>query len=303
MDERQQNIEVGAGLQESRINQELLDWLNKWGSWILTGVLIIVLAYLGYIKYGEYQASRRDKAFASYMETRGTAGAAGVLSGSPDNLITLAEDKAGIGSVSHLARLDAAEIYLGWARLGLKPGSISDTNPEPAEEDVLSAEAEAEMYTTSYDLYKRVATDTASDEAHALFRLKALWGMAAASASLGEFDRATAEYESVQAFAGEIGLPDIVQRADNALASIDDWQTPLTIYSEDDLPPDLRPIDPNDDFPARPVLDDAFQGGGPVRIGPEDSLLDVDAEILPVEPEASEEEGGNPVTSEDPSGQ
>ncbi len=44
MDERQEQVQVGAGLQESRLNTDLINWLNKWGSHILSVVALIVLA-------------------------------------------------------------------------------------------------------------------------------------------------------------------------------------------------------------------------------------------------------------------
>ncbi len=283
MDDRQQNIEVGAGLQESRINQELLDWLNKWGSWILTGVLIVVLAYLGYIKYQEYQANQRDTAFAAYMTARGIISPAGVLNGSPDNLLTLADEKTGIGAVSNLARLDAAEIYLGWARLGLATGAISDANLQPAPADILSAEQEADLFTRAYDLFKRVAADTSANDAQSLLHLKAQWGMAASSVSLDEFDRAAQEYESARAFAETLGMPDLVASAERSISKIENWKTPLAVYPESELPPELRPIDPTAASPARPVLDDAFQSGVPVRIGPDDTLFEAESEVVPAD--------------------
>ncbi|MEM1423311.1 MAG: hypothetical protein AAGH64_04835, partial [Planctomycetota bacterium] len=47
MDDRQQQVKIGAGLEESRINRELIDWLNKWGMRILIVVLLVVAAYQG----------------------------------------------------------------------------------------------------------------------------------------------------------------------------------------------------------------------------------------------------------------
>ena len=47
MDERQQQIKAGAGLEESRINQDLIDFLQKWGSWILMALAVAALAYAG----------------------------------------------------------------------------------------------------------------------------------------------------------------------------------------------------------------------------------------------------------------
>lgn len=290
MDDRQQNIEVGAGLQESRINQELLDWLNKWGSWILTGVLIVVLAYLGYIKYLEYQADRRDKAFDAYMNARGDESPAGVLAGSPDSLIQIANEREGIGSVSHLARLDAANIYLGWARLGLAPGAITELSPEPGADDYLTPEEQNEMYARAYALFQQVANETSARPELGLIRLNALKGMAASSLSLEEFDRAKAEYEQAVEIANAQGLPDLATYITTIIEDLPNYRVPIAVYPEEQLPREIRPVE-EQDIPASGSLDDALRGGGPIRIGP-DGTIQAETEVVPVEPEQEGDEDG-----------
>ncbi len=43
MDERQQQIKSGAGLEESRINEDFKDFLEKWGFWLLLAVGVLWL--------------------------------------------------------------------------------------------------------------------------------------------------------------------------------------------------------------------------------------------------------------------
>ncbi|HVZ93431.1 MAG TPA: tetratricopeptide repeat protein, partial [Phycisphaerales bacterium] len=102
MEDRQKQIQVGAGLQESRLNADLIQFLQKYGTPILMVVLVIVLGYVGWSKYNRWQAERRDEAFAAYQAARGGVGADGTLAGSPDNLLKVAEERRGRGAVWEL---------------------------------------------------------------------------------------------------------------------------------------------------------------------------------------------------------
>lgn len=233
MDERHEQIQVGAGLQESRLNVELIGWLEKWGSWILTAVLIVVAAYVGWAKYSEYQVLKRDEAFEQYSAARGTAGPDGVLTGSPDNLLRVAAENAGRQAVPHLATLDAAEIFLACSRRGIRPGAdVSNLKPE----DELSAEEASRMLARSRDLFEQVRSRTSGDKTLAPFMLRAMWGVAVASLSAGDRDRARSLLKEIEATAERLGHSQQAEMARDRLARLDALAGPVALPRDADLP-------------------------------------------------------------------
>ena len=65
MDERQTQIRQGAGLEESRINTEFLDFLNKWSSPVLIVIGLIGLGWFGLNYLERSKQSRMNNAFAA----------------------------------------------------------------------------------------------------------------------------------------------------------------------------------------------------------------------------------------------
>jgi hypothetical protein len=233
MDERQQQIQVGAGLQESRLNTELIAFLEKWGTWILTVILVLVAGYVGLNKWREYQAARLDDAFEQYAAARGKPAADGVLDGSPDNLLKVAAEHASRGAVPHLARLDAAEILLASARRGLKPGSDLAA-PKP--EDVLAPDAANDLITRAAELFSQVRASVGSDPAASVLALRSRWGLAATALSTGDLEAARTHYTEIGSLARTAGLTEQADLAQRRLTTLDAYATPATLYSDKDLP-------------------------------------------------------------------
>ena len=132
MDERQAQIKEGAGLEESRVNQEFLDFLNRWSFPVL---LIIAIVSGGYFVYNQWQARKiaaRDQAFAE-LGNMESSNAPSVFS-----LTTIADEYEGVGHVSELALLQAASIHLNAVRTGLDPADPDASNPESllSDEDI-----------------------------------------------------------------------------------------------------------------------------------------------------------------------
>lgn len=233
MDDRQQQIQVGAGLQESRLNTDLIAFLEKWGTWILTAVLVVVAGYVGYAKWKEYHKAQHDDAFEQYASARGTMGVDGVLTGSPDNLLKIASDHGTRGAIAHLARLDAAEIKLGAVRRGLRAGTDLAV-PKP--EDALPPGEAAELTKQAGDLFTQVKNESASDPALALVTLRAHWGLAAVAVTSGDGEGARRIYGEIEQLAEKSGFPEQAEQAKKRLAGLDALATPPVLLSDKDLP-------------------------------------------------------------------
>ena len=159
MDERQAQIKEGAGLEESRVNQEFLDFLNRWSFPVL---LIIAIVSGGYFVYNQWQARKiaaRDQAFAE-LGNMESSNAPSVFS-----LTTIADEYEGVGHVSELALLQAASIHLNAVRTGLDPADPDASNPE----SLLSDEDIAFHLDQARSLYNQVLDRVSGSPELALF--------------------------------------------------------------------------------------------------------------------------------------
>jgi len=252
MDERHEQVQVGAGLQESRLNTDLINWLNKWGTHILTVVCVIVLGYVGLQRLEQHRLKQRDAAFSEYEAARGAPGLDGIQTGSPDNLLLVAEQHDGQGSVWELATLDAAEIWLGSAARGLRPGTnVSSVT----DEDVLSDEQINSFLAKAGSEFNAVLGRVAGEEDKAPFELRALRGLAAVAMSQGNRDEARGFFERLAERAGT-NYARIAKIAELSLAQMDEIPESIVLIAEADLPrsatapvvldpttPTLTPID------------------------------------------------------------
>lgn len=230
LDERQQKITEGAGLEQSRLNVEFIDWLRRWSTPVLAVIAVAVFAYVG---YGRWQQSRKagiDRAFSQYDAIVGS------MNPSPDSLKALAEEFAGSRAVPHMARLKAADIYLRAARRGLKPGVELNADGSPkSPDDLLSDEARGRTLAEAQRLYQQVFDATAGDKAEAQLAIGAAFGLAAVAECRGDDSAASAAYKQVvnlATAAGFAGQADIARERAEGLATL---QMP-TLYAAGELP-------------------------------------------------------------------
>src|SRR5690606_15713326 len=64
MDDRQRQIKEGAGLEESRINKDFLDWLLKWGPVLVLVAAGIILAMRGVQFLEDRRVARVNEGFS-----------------------------------------------------------------------------------------------------------------------------------------------------------------------------------------------------------------------------------------------
>lgn len=239
MDDRQQQdqVQVGAGLHESRLNTDLINFLERWGTHILAVVAVLVLGYVGWQRYGIWQDNLKDKAFSAYEAARGTTGNDGVLTGNPENLLLVADDHEGRASIWELAKLDAADIWLGSAVRGLTPGT--DLN-NITEQDWLTDEKIDEYLNKAQTNYADVLARVEGKDAKILFELRALDGLAAVAESMNMPEEARNYLERLRdRAAGKYDRTATIAQA--TLDSMGEIPSDFAIVPESDLPASATP--------------------------------------------------------------
>jgi hypothetical protein len=241
-DRRDLQIRERAGLEESLINQDFKEVLQRWGGTVITIVAVAALGYLGFKKWNEYKQTQIKDAFAQLNTTLESA------SPSPTSLIGVALDHADVPAVAAVARLHAADAYLNIVRRGIKEGAALNadgTLADPA--DVLSPEDREANLKLAAENYQLVLTYAGSDPAKSLDAIGALYGLAAVAESRGKLDEAKANYELIIALSkpwGEGGHAKLAQERIDSL---------LTLASIPALPEKAMVPTPLNTTPAAPV--------------------------------------------------
>jgi hypothetical protein len=207
MDERQTKIIEGAGLEDSRVNQEFIDLLKKWYQPVMVLVLILAGAYAGVNYLKTWRVQKLDAAFASFNEASSDA--------RPEAMLEVAQRHEGRGTVAALSRITAADLYLSAAQLGVRPGTEGTL-----EEDRLDDSQAAEMLARAGELYAEVYNDTRSADGQELLALGARWGMVAVALSNREFDEASAGLNEIIAIADEQGFDTLARDARELLEQL-----------------------------------------------------------------------------------
>lgn len=190
MDDRQTQIRSGAGLEESRLNEEFIDFLKKWSTPVLWLIVVIGAAWWGLRYLKEQRIAKRDSAFAALNDA---------VSGgnpSPSSLRTIAADYNGVGSVSELSLLQAIDIYLRAAISRVEPGAEIDplTGLPGNEADLLDDDRARSYLSQARDLSRGVIDATAGVEGRELLNHQAWMRLAASQEGLGSVEDAKASY-------------------------------------------------------------------------------------------------------------
>jgi hypothetical protein len=231
MDDRQTKIREGAGLEDSRINREFLDFLNKWSSPVLLTLATGALVWAGLQWLERKQIARVDQAFSEYE--------AAISGGnpSPTSLTSIASTYSDVRSVSELARLNASDIYLRSATTGVRPGAQPDQLTRAFNADDLLSDAEKSSY---LDLAQQEANTvlqaTAGDASKAVFAMQALSRLAAVAESKRDFDGARGYYDRLKALSTEQMYQSIASYADARIQNLDVIQSVEPLPTRADVP-------------------------------------------------------------------
>jgi hypothetical protein len=282
VDERQTKIKEGAGLEESRINQDFLDFLQKWSTPVL---ILIVIVSGGWTAMRLLEQRRVETANNAFNEYEAVATARDPL---PASLRSVADSYEGVRSVSALARLRLGDVHLSAARRGLEPAAPLDSQGNPENEaDVLDEAGREDHLSRAASAYEAVLAETRSKPAKAILAVNALFGLAAVAESRGDMDGARARYEEAATAAkaaGLTGLPEIAQARIDSLGELPErpelpTRAELPVlpgFPAPDAPtPAPTPVvpTPSDDAagPALPDMTLPVEGGGDSGEGGDDA--------------------------------
>ena len=263
MDDRKNEIREGAGLDESRVNQEFIDMLQKWSTPALFVIAAIVLVYAG---WGYLQKRANTKVNEAFDEIAGSVDYA-VTSPSPNTLKAIRAQHGSVAGVVPMTSLREADVYLEAAVKGVAPGAelaLDEDNNQTdsyADEDLLSIAEKSEMLDKAEALYRAVATSPEGGDGWAIHRLSAQFGIAAIAESRGDAAGAKSAYEDAKSIADGAGYSLWSQIADKRLETVDEMVVPVELVSRLSLPKDPEPEvlqmpDAPADEPIGPVLVD-----------------------------------------------
>ncbi len=209
-------------LTESRLNQEFVYWLKERGPTVLLAILIGLVALVG---IDRWRQSRQSAHSGAYYDLESASDAEGFEK--------VAEDHAGVGAVSELARLRAGDIYL------IEVDAGRDMK-EP--DQILDDAAIEERLDKAEEMYQRVLTDTRENTAMRLFAIQAHFGLAVVAEARGEFDQARSHYEDAATLAGDQypTIADHARKREESLATLD---ASMSLPRRADLP-HPSPVDP-----------------------------------------------------------
>lgn len=233
MDDRQTQIRSGAGLEESRLNQEFIDFLKKWSTPVLWLILIIGAAWWGLRYLKEQRIAKVDNAFATYNEA---------LAGgnpSPSSLRTIADTFSGVESVPELALLQTVDIYLRAAISGMEPGAETDpaTGVPVNETDLLDEQSVTSYLSQARDISRGVADSTAGVSGRELINHQAWMRVGAAQEGLGSPEDAKASYERAAQVATSGGFPALAALAESRRDAAGNNESVAALPSEAELVP------------------------------------------------------------------
>jgi hypothetical protein len=250
-------IREGAGLEDSRVNQEFVDFIRKWSTPVLLVAAAIALGYFLYNKRIEAREARVSEAYAQLNQSSATANP------SPDALRRIAEDYNDVPGVRLMATLTAADQYLAAVQRGVRPGTPLDAAGEPENpEDYLSEEDRERFLAEAQGLYQTVWDQTQGSPALSIYTLESLYGLAAVAESRGDIEGARNAYDQASALAEKMGYAEHAQIAKQRLDEAGTIRH-VSLPSKADLPEPPEPEvieDPEIDVEIGPQLP---EGGEP----------------------------------------
>ena len=220
-------------LNESRVNEEFVDWLKKWGNGILLAVLLVALAGVGWQWLERSANDRRDAAWDGLTSAQ-----------LPSSLEEIAVEAEGVDSVSILALMSAADKYL----TSIQSGTRFDR--EAGSEDFkLDAETRTAFLDRADALYGEVITKIGDQYkttfAKKLFVISALFGQAAIAESRGKIDDGKALLARITEIA-EPQYPQLATQAGQRSDSMDILAVKTSFPAQADLPvPPVAEVTPD----------------------------------------------------------
>lgn len=234
MDKRHAQIKEGAGLEESRLNQEFIDFLQKYSTPVLLVLAVIALGFVGLRKYREHKEAELDRGFSELTLATESG------SPSPESLQAIAREFEGDSAVANLAELTAADTRLQALVRGIQPGAETDVDGTLKDPSMVLTPADRDGLLTQIERsYSKVDKELSGVKGRELLRLRAIFGLAALAECRGSADQAKSEYERAKALAKSTGFDYAVALAESRESSIDRVIQSPALLTESDLPKKL----------------------------------------------------------------
>lgn len=238
MDDRLKQIKEGAGLDESRINQEFVDALRKYSTPILVVIAVLAGGYYFYTKRQRDRAVAVDEAMTQFD--------AAFESRSPASLRAVADTAPSYSGAKILALLALGDLHLEAYRTGVPAGTELDFEGKITTEGVefYTAEQRAEQLREAERSYQRAADLVQSDPARRLALLQALGGLAAIDESRGNIDAAKGRYTRMAQIAKDAQLPDLANLLSGMAESADQLKDAPRLFNASELASATAPVVP-----------------------------------------------------------
>lgn len=234
MEQRQRQIIEGAGLDESRLNQDLILALQKWGPYILVGLAVVMGGYVLYNRWEERVESTRDNAFQALEEA--------AIAGRPESLLEVAKDHADQGAVPVLASLDAADAWLSASRSGIPAGVRLDNEGKlPEGKAYLTDDEKKAALAKAESAYQDALSRCNNAFGQVPLACGALFGLASVAEDRAELDKARGFYDQAQKKAEAAGLDAVAAVAKKRIETLDKVKAPARLIAQADMPAAAAP--------------------------------------------------------------
>lgn len=224
-----------SDLNESRVNEDFLDWLKGWGLNILLGLLVALLGVVLWHRYQQGAEESRDAAWVQYAQAMSAPG--------PELLeqVAATPDVADVDAIGLLARTRAAERYMNAVLAGrqLREDLVPEDEPAP-EPAPLDAETRADYLDRADALYADVVAADDGTSAMTIHAWTGLMGRAAAAEARGEMDAARDFYAEAAERAGD-WYPRLADRATRYADSVDRFAEEVRLPTADEAAPATAP--------------------------------------------------------------
>lgn len=232
MDDRQTEIRAGAGLEDSRINKEFIDFLNKWSSPVIMVFAIAALVWAGLRWLDEKKIAKVDSAFGELHAATANGNP------SPATLNALALQYEGVRAVPELAKLTTVDIYLNAYLRGVQPGAQIGFDGQALEEsDKLDEQQRQNYLDQAGALAREVVALTEADEGKVLLAIQALIRSGAVAECNREFDSAKSNYERVISLAEKANIPSLEKFGQMRIDALGTFDGNMELPHKDQLVP------------------------------------------------------------------
>lgn len=207
--ERLSGVHRSEQSSESNVNEEFVDWLKTKGPTYLLIVVLMLLAYLWWVRLADSREAREAQAWQTLQEAE--------TSGMPSSFEHVAEQYDTIGSVGVVARLGGAQRLMDAVQRGVPIGA----DDAEAEEGTLSDDERDNYLARAERLYHEVIQrDGTKSYDMTLFAVKALNGLAAVFEARGDLDTARSYFEQA-AVRADSQYPHLAAQARRRAETID----------------------------------------------------------------------------------